>query len=100
MKYLETVFANSKSKAASIVPSDMKLRTIIDVIESAHTARSECVWIVFHFREPDASSFGVLIPEKFQPFFLYLHLTPPTWSCPDLGPNSPTPDELVPLPQK
>ena len=97
---LKPVLADDEGEAAAVVPLHMELACVIDMFQSPHTSRGQCVGIIFHFRQSNARPLGILLPEKVQPLFLYLHLAPPTWSCPDLGTYPPIPDGVVLLPRK
>ena len=71
---MEPVFANAERKTAAIVPLNMELRIVINALQRSHTAGGNGVGVVFHLNEPDATSLGILLPEKVQPFLLYCHL--------------------------
>ena len=70
------VHADHQRQRPAVVPANMELAGIVNVVQGAHAAGYDRVRIVPHLAEPDPVSGGVLLPQKLQPLLLD-HFRPP-----------------------
>ena len=67
------VLSDHQSQAAAVVPSDLELAVVVNVVQGPHSAGWNGARAVPHFSEPDAAALWVLLPQEIQPCLIYFH---------------------------
>ena len=65
----EAVLSNDQGKATAVVPLNVELADIVDVVQGAGAAGGQRGIRVFHLSEFDSGSCGELLSQEIQPFF-------------------------------